>query len=114
MSKKVEKVNSLIQRELGSILLKDVEFPQGSLVTITRVETSIDLINARVYISVLPQEGAKRVLEILGKLVFFLQKRINKRLKMRPIPKIRFIEEKETGKAARIESILEDIRNQEG
>ena len=110
---RIDKVNSLIQEELGKIILKEIEFPQGSLVTLTRVETSVDLANSRIYIAVLPQENVKRVLEILGKMIFVLQKTLNKRLKMRPIPKIRFVEEKQTGSVARIESLLEQIKDQE-
>jgi len=110
---RIEKVNSLIQEELGKIILKEIEFPQGSLVTLTRVETSIDLANARIYIAVLPQDNLKRVLEILGKMVFVLQKSLNKKLRMRPIPKIRFVEEKRTGEAANIESILAQIKDKE-
>lgn len=113
MSKRIERVNSLIQEELGKIICREIEFPVGSLVTTTRVETSIDLINAKVYIAVLPQDNCKRVLEILNKLVYMLQKMLDKRLRMRPVPKIRFVEEKQTGEAEKIERILGEIKHKE-
>ena len=113
MSNRLERVNSLIQEELGKIILRDVEFPLDVLPTITGVKTSVDLANARVYISVIPQEKAKRIVEILNKIVYGLQKTLNKKLKMRPIPKIRFVEERQAGQAARVEELLEEVKEEE-
>ncbi|MBU2540260.1 30S ribosome-binding factor RbfA [Patescibacteria group bacterium] len=113
MSKRIERVNSLIQKELGEIILKDVELPQDSLTTITGVRTSIDLANANVYISVIPQERAKRTVEILNKIIYGLQKTLNEKLRMRPIPKIRFVEEKQNIEAAKIEGLLEELKKEE-
>lgn len=113
MSKRIERVESLIQEELGRIILKEIEFPAGSLVTITRVSCSVDLANANVFVAVLPEANAKRVLEILGKMVYVLQQFLNKRLRMRPIPKIRFVEEKETARAAKIEGLIREIEKEE-
>lgn len=109
MSKRIERVDALIEKELGQIILREVEFPVGSLVTITRVKCSADLANARVYVSVLPQNLADRVLYILDKLVFVLQKFLDKRLRIRPIPKIRFVKEEQTEEAAKIEGLLKKI-----
>lgn len=112
MSKRIEKVNALIEKELGQIIFREIEFPQGVLATLTRVESSIDLFSARVYIGVLPQEKSKRVLETLNKMVFVLQKMLDKRLRMRPIPRIRFVEEKENVEVAKIDGILENLKKQ--
>jgi len=56
MNKRILRINSLIRDELSNILLREVEFPDGVLATITRVEVSDDLFNASVYISVLPRD----------------------------------------------------------
>lgn len=110
MRKRIQRVNQLIKKELSQILLKEVDFPKGVLVTLTRVESSVDLIQAKVYISVMPEKEAARVLEILNKLIYELQRKLNQRLKMRPVPRIKFVEEKETERAARIEQLLEEIK----
>ena len=110
MSNRIEKINSLVQKEMGQILLREIEFPAGALVTITNVKTSVDLANARVYISVIPQEKSERVLEILGKMIYPLQQFLNKRMRTRPIPKIRFVPEELTARAAKIEGLLRKIK----
>ncbi len=108
---RIPQVNELIKRELSKTILKEVEFPKDTLVTITRVQTSSNLIQAKVYVSVMPENQTSKVLQILNQQIFNLQQIINKRLKMRPIPKIKFVEEKETRKAEKIEKLLEKITN---
>jgi ribosome-binding factor A len=103
----------LIKRELSQILLKEVDFPKDLLVTVTRVETSVDLEEAKIYVSVLPESQTNRILHILETQIYHLQQKLNKRLKMRPTPRIRFLSEKETSQAGRIEEILEKLKNEE-
>jgi len=110
MNKRLLRINSLIRDELSNILLREVEFPDGVLTTITRVETSEDLFNASVYISVMPDDKKERVFEILNKLVYFIQQKLNKRLRMRPIPKIFFKKERHTAEAARVEELLKKAK----
>ncbi len=102
--------NELLKRELGKIFLENLEFPEGTIVTIVRVDTSPDLQRARVYISIIPQETAKAVLRILLKSIFGIQQKINSRLQMRPIPKIEWVLDENMGKVLRIEELLERIK----
>jgi len=103
------RVNQLIKKELAQIILREINFPESILVTVTRVDTSANLIQAKVYVSVIPEEKLPDALEILDKSIYFLQQLLNKRLKMRPIPRIIFVQEKKTQEAARIEELLEKI-----
>mgnify|MGYP001562058681 CR=1 FL=1 len=111
MISRVLQVNQLIKRELSRIILREIEFPPGVLATVTRVETTANLIETRVFMGVMPEEKTKDVLRILGNNIYDLQQEINRKLEMRPVPKIIFIEEKKTKEAGRIEEILEDIKN---
>ena len=113
MSERVLKVNELIKRELNQILLKELEFSQELLITITRVETTSNLIQSKVYISVIPENQTLKTLRNLNGRIYFLQQKLNQRLKMRPIPKIIFLKEKETGQASRIEEVLEQLKKGE-
>lgn len=113
MSKRIQRVNQLIKRELGQILLKEMEFPAEVLVTVTRAETSTDLNESNIWISVIPEERQKGILEILNKNIYILQQKLNMRLKMRPIPRIKFLEEKKTKEAGRVEELLEELKKEE-
>lgn len=108
-SLRIKKVNELIRRELAKIILKEVDFPQEVLATLTKVETSKDLARARVFVSVMPSSQTKLALQTLNREIYSLQQGLNKRLKMRPIPRIEFCQDKEIEKQAHIEQILENF-----
>lgn len=110
MTKRIERVNSLLEREIGKILLKEFSF-DNAMVTLTRVETTANLIGARVYISVFPEEENAKIIKILNRRVYEIQNKINKLLNMRPIPKIIFGKEVQISEASKIEGILNKLRN---
>lgn len=111
MNKRIQRVNQLIKKELSQILFREVDFPEGVLVTVTRVEASSNLNQVKVFISMLPDDKSQVVIAILNKLIYFLQKKLDRRLKMRPIPKIQFVEEKKTAEAGRIEELLKQVND---
>lgn len=111
--KRIRRVNSLIRREISRIFLKELEFPQDVFVTITRVEAIPNLQECQVFVSVLPENKFKEVSAILNKKIYSLQQKLNQKLKMRPIPKIRFSEEKLTVQAAQVEEVLELLKKAE-
>src|SRR3990167_1774723 len=105
MSNRIQKVNSLLKQEISRIILRDFYFPE-TLVTLTHVDSSANLIEAKVYISVFPDKYIDKIVGILNKGAYGVQQKINKLLKMRPIPKIKFIKDRELVKAGRVEEIL--------
>ena len=110
MTKRTEQVNDLIEEELGKIILREIDFSPDILVTLTRVDVSPNLQQAKVYISSIPEKNLKNALEILDTQIYEIQQLLNKRLKMRPVPRIEFIEEKRTVEAGKIEKILNQLK----
>lgn len=106
---KLLRLNELIKVELGLILLKELDIEEGVLVTITRVKTAQDLLSALVFISVYPEKKRMVVVKKLRRQIFRLQQFLNKRLRMRPIPKIIFQEETAVEYAGKIEERLAQI-----
>jgi ribosome-binding factor A len=104
-----ERVDSLIKHELNNIILKEIDIFPGILLTITRVETSSSLFEAKVYISVMPEDKYEEIESLLNRHIFALQQLLNKKLKMRPVPKIIFKKETKTAEAGRIEKLLTEI-----
>jgi len=113
MSKRIPRVNQLLKKEISQILLREIEFPKGVLVTVTRVESTPDLRESKIFLSIMPEENKDKITDFLNKKIYFLQQKINKRLRMRPIPKIIFFKEEKTKTAARIEEILEKLKRKE-
>jgi len=107
-SLRIKRVNEIIKKEFGNILLNELDNLRGSLVTITKVMTSPDLQHAKVYISVFPEKESKRIHETLNRNIYKFQKILNKRLFMRPVPKIRILEDISGESFSKISHLLED------
>jgi len=105
MSLRIEKVNQLLKQQVSQILLKEVDFGR-SLVTIISVDTSPDLKQAKIKISIIPTKENEQVLRVIQKNIFGVQQELNKKLYMKPVPKIRFEIDKIEEKAQEVERIL--------
>ena len=90
MTQRILKVNELIKQEVGKIILSEINFPADVMVTVIKAEASKDLRYADVFVSVLPFEKKEEVEEILKENIYFMQKILNKKLFMKPLPRIKF------------------------
>ncbi len=113
MNPRVERVNNLIKKELGNILLKEIDIYPGTLMTLTRVECSGNLFEAKVFISVIPENSADDVMKMLNRKIYNIQQILNKKLKMRPVPKILFYQERKTIEAQKVEKLLSSIEKKD-
>jgi ribosome-binding factor A len=111
VSNRIEKVNSLLEHEISKIIFRDFAFSPEILVTLTRVDTTANLIEAKVYISVFPEERAGPIINALNKSIYDVQHKVNRTLRMRPVPKIKFVKETEISKAGRIEELLAKVKD---
>ncbi len=109
MNYRSERVQSLIQEELGKLLLREVEFP--ALVTITSVGVNKKLDVADVRLSVLPSSMEKKSFTIAKKQEKRLQYLLTKKINIRPMPKIRFEIDYGSENAAKVEKLLLDKHN---
>ena len=113
MSYRIQRINQLIKIQISQILLKEFDFPLQTLVTISRVETSKDLRDCKIFVSVLPEEDAFKIINLLNRKSHFFHKKFRKVLKTKIIPDFQFRKEEKTKEAARIEELLEKIKNEE-
>jgi len=113
MANRIDKVNSLLEHEIGKIISREISFPDGVLVTLTHVEATQNLIEAKAFISVFPEDKIEKVIKTLNKEIFDIQKKIDKKLNMRPIPKIIFIKDQAASKAGRVEELLSQLKGGE-
>lgn len=113
MSNRIEKINSLLRDEISKILLHDFAFSPEILVTLTRVECSANLIEAKAYVSVFPEEKSAGILNALQKSVYDVQYKINRALRQRPIPKIKFVKDDVISHAGKIEELLSGLKKDE-
>tara|TARA_Y100000310_G_C20592072_1_gene768607 strand:+ start:545 stop:886 length:342 start_codon:yes stop_codon:yes gene_type:complete len=112
VTKRIAQVQELLKEELGAILLRELDLPEDTFVTITRADVSPNLQQAKIYISVMPEEKGPEILRILQKEVYEMQQLLNKRLNMRPVPRIEWVLEEKTKEAQEIEQLLDNIKKE--
>lgn len=103
-----QRVESLIQEELSKIILKEVEFEPGMLVSITEVVVNKRLDYAKVYVSTIPEEKAEGAVALLKARTPYLGAILLRKLNIHPLPQLEFVHDKGSEHASVIEKALLD------
>jgi ribosome-binding factor A len=98
-----------LKRELGKIIFDFLDVKSDVLVTVTRVVTNPNLFSAVVFISIFPSREITSIIKKLNASIYGIQQELNKKLKVRPVPKIIFKLDKNPEEAAEIEKLLKNI-----
>lgn len=106
---RLERVRQLLKEEIGSLVARSGIFPPDLLVTVIGATLSSDLFYATMHVSVYPAEKTATALRQLESNIWELQQELNKRLRMRPVPKIRFMADQTEAEAEKIENMLRKL-----
>lgn len=114
-SRRTDRVAEAIREEVATFLAEGAKDPRiVALVTVTGVEITRDLRHARVFVSILGTESEQRAtLEGLQSLAAHLRSRIGKVLRLRSAPELTFKFDESVARAARIETLLAQVRNEQ-
>ncbi len=116
-SRRMSRVNHLIRAEIAELLRREVkdETLNTSLISITEVDTSPDLRNARVYYSVFGDEdeisAARAHLEHAAG---FLRRELMDRLDLRQVPRLEFVLDRSLERGDRIMRLMHQIEDERG
>ncbi len=107
---RVERVGDQVRSELASLLAREVHDPGIGFVTLTRVQVSPDLQQARVHYTVLGDEKARRAsAQALQRAAPFLRRQIGSRLRLKRAPELKFEYDESIAGQDRIEQILNEL-----
>jgi ribosome-binding factor A len=110
MDHRAEKIESLMQTVLAELIAQDFQASRETIISVTKVKLSGNQQEAKVYISVLPDQKRELVVNALEKEVIFFQRTLNKKLRIRPVPKIIFIPDANPAQAQQVETLLEQLK----
>lgn len=109
MSERILKINKLINKNLGDIFSRNLNMKPGVFLTISKVDTTPDLRYTRISVSVFPEKEAAYAMKTLKKEAYNIQRELNKKLQMRQLPRLQFINDETESKADIIEKLLREI-----
>ncbi len=107
--KRSQRVSGLLREEISNIILRGLKDPRLGFITVTDVEITEDLKEARVFISVFKKEETIETLKILNTASNFIRKELAKRIRLKYIPHLKFYEDESIEYGERIDSLLDQI-----
>jgi ribosome-binding factor A len=115
MSRRTERVNELIREELSELILRELRDPRlDGLISITRVEVSPDLYNARVHVSVMSETADQsEAIKALNAAAGYLHKELVHRLEMRRVPFLTFQLDKSIEEGAAILAHIDEVLHED-
>ena len=103
------RVGELIKQSLGQIFLRDeakVPTIETKNITVTEVRMSPDLKNARAYVIPLGGKDAEKTVTILTEFSSRIRKALSKKVEMKFLPKVSFVNDKSFDYAEKIEKLI--------
>jgi len=91
MSIRMDKINKEIQKQVMAVIQEDIDDPLLDFLSITRVDTSSDLHEARIYFSLLDESTYVKVGALLEKVNKFIRMNLGKRIRLKILPELKFI-----------------------
>ncbi|HKW78469.1 MAG TPA: 30S ribosome-binding factor RbfA [Candidatus Limnocylindria bacterium] len=109
--KRADRVNALLQRELGTIISEELRDPRIAFSTVTAVEVTDDLRSARVHVSVLgDDQQIASTMKALDEAKPYLRHEIGARTELRFVPELSFVSDRSAERSARISTLLREAR----
>jgi ribosome-binding factor A len=107
------RVGELVKQNLGELLIRnEAKIPSinSKLITVTEVRMTRDLKTARVYVIPLGGADTKETVKILTEYSHLVRKALSKRLDIKFLPKLTFVEDNSFEYAEKIEKIIKKIK----
>lgn len=106
----MQKVNQLIKKALGEILLQEIKDPNIGFCTVTEVDVASDLRSAWVMISVMGEQQEKEIsIEHLQNASGFIHKLLRSKVDLRYTPRLHFKLDNTLDHSFKIERIIKEI-----
>jgi len=110
------RVGELVKQNLGELFIRnEAKIPtiNSKLITVTEVRMTPDLKTARVYVIPLGGVDTKETVSILTEYSHLVRRALSKRLDIKFLPKLTFVEDNSFEYAEKIENIIKEIKKKD-
>ena len=111
--KRLGKFTEVLKEELAKVISQELDFPKGVIATVMSVKIYTDLSWAEVFVSVIPEKESEFVINVLKSHAHFLHQALNEKIRLRRIPRIKFLPYTGFSPQEKIEQILDEIKAKE-
>ena len=111
---KAERMDHILLKEISRILQFELKNTKLGFVTVTDVQCTKDLSLAKVYVSFLGQQTRNDAgLRVLNQSKGFIRSNLAKKIKIRKMPDLVFVQDLSLEQGNRIEKILHDLHQEQ-
>ena len=110
MSLRMERINSELRKKIMEIILREVDDPDITLLSITKVITTNDLQESKVYFSVLDENKYEKVQKSLNLMKGFIQGTLGRKIRLKKTPRLIFIKDDSMKYSVDIFKKIEDVK----
>ena len=111
---RADRVADQIRMEVADILMRKIKDPRVRSVTVTDVELTNDLRLARVFVTALGTDAEKREIFVgLAKATGFVRSELGRRVTLRYLPEIVFLEDVSGPRGDRVLQLLEELHDKD-
>jgi len=109
----MEKVNREIRKQIMGVISKEMDDPLFDFLTVTRVDTTSDLRESKVYFSLLDESKYTHAQESLDKMSKFIRVNLGKKIRMKYLPELKFIADNSIRYSVDIHKKIEDVMQED-
>lgn len=114
---RTERVADYLQRELASLIQREMRDPRVGMISVTGVDVSRDLRHARVYYTAMDSDtsdDAAEITEVLNRGAGFLRTQLSRDSSMRSVPQLRFYFDTSVGRGRDLEDLIQRAARADG
>ena len=113
-TRRIQKVSSLLKKELTLILNNDIDEPiiSGNFISISNIEISNDLHYCTIYItSAVENQEKEKIVDSLNNIKSFIRHKLTQSIEMRRIPELKFKVDRALEKGLAVLKVLDKLRD---
>jgi len=112
--KRTERFSQFMREEISGIIRKEVSDPRIGFISITGVDVSPDLKDAKIYVSILGSESQKKgAMAGLTSATGFIRRKLADMISGRSIPQICFIRDDSLEQGSKVLGLISKLENEE-
>ncbi len=107
-SRRLDKVNELLRREISAVIQREFEWP-GTILSVLEVDITQDLKEGKVWLGVVGRMAPTQVIDKLNKNRGLIQSIVSKRVILRSTPRLTFKYDASARRGVELVNLLDDI-----
>jgi ribosome-binding factor A len=106
---RTDRVGQQIQKEIATILMREIKDPRLSMTTVSSVEVTRDLAYAKIFVTFFNDnpEDIKSSIEVLTEAEGYIRSLLAKRLRARIMPHLRFVYDNSMSEGVRMSALVD-------